>query len=231
MRSDKKHSIRTYSNDEALVTERRQYIVDHSARLFIKKGYHQVSMRELARACKMSIGSIYHYIGTKQDILYLIIDNAITRPEGWRDNLVQRCQTEKAADVLRDFIDYYYHGVDQSQDICLFTYQETKNLDTGGQQIIREAAEKDIAVCEAILKKGIESREFHLEHPTLLAHNIVASGHMWAVRRWFLKNRCTLDEYIREQTDYVFSRIQPQQSRDKQEARTAKWRAKQVHRV
>ncbi len=231
MGENKKYNIRTYSHDEALVSERRQYIVDHSAKLFIKKGYYQVSMRELAEACKMSIGSIYHYIGTKQDILYLIINNAITRPQGWRDNLLERCQTEKASDVLRDFIDYYYHTVDKSQDICLFTYQETKNLDASAQHIIREAAKQDIAVCEAILKKGVESGELSVENPTLLAHNIVAAGHMWAVRRWFLKNRCTLDEYIREHTGYVFSRIQPYPAKDKQEARAEKWRAKQVHHV
>jgi len=214
----KKYSIRTFSNDAELVDERREHIVRHATKLFIKKGYHQVSMREISIACNMSVGSIYHYIGTKQDILYLIINSAVTSPQQWRDVISEKFQSQKASAILNDLIDEYYRGIDSIQDLCLFTYQQTMNLDAGAQHIIREAAEQDIAICEAILRKGIESGEFSIENPNLLAHSIIVAGHMWAVRRWYLKSRCTIDEYIKEHKNLVFSYIQTFLKGDKQKA-------------
>jgi hypothetical protein len=126
----------------------------------------------------------------------------------------------------------YYRTVDRTQDICLFTYQETKNLDASAQRVIRQAAEDDVAICAGILEKGVDNGDFHISDATLMAHDIVTLGHMWAVRRWFLRPRCTLDSYIKEKTDLIFSRISPRvdaASINKQEARAEKWRAKQVH--
>jgi AcrR family transcriptional regulator len=225
------YNIRTYSADGELVQERRRAIVDNSARVFIKKGYHQATMREIAQACKMSVGAIYHYVGSKQDILYLIINDAVSRPEGWREDLDRRCRETSPGQVLREFIDMYYRTVDRSQDICLFTYQETKNLDAGAQRVIREAAEEDVAACAGILEKGAASGVFKISNVTLTAHDIVTMGHMWAVRRWYLRPRCTLDQYIQEHTDLIYARISPESPINKQEARAEKWRAKQVHHV
>ena len=85
------YNIRTYSADSGLVRERRLEIVDNSARVFIKKGYHQATMREIAKACKMSDEAIYNCVGSKHDILYLIINSTISQPESWREHLDRRC--------------------------------------------------------------------------------------------------------------------------------------------
>lgn len=223
------YDIRTFSPDSELVSARRRIIVDNSAKIFIKKGYHKATMREIAKACKMSVGAIYHYVGSKQDILYLIINEAVSRPEGWRKELATRCNAIGPIQVLKEFIDLYYRRVDQNQDICLFTYQETKNLDSSAQRIIREAAEEDIAICADILKRGIESGDFQIADLTLTAHNIITLGHMWAVRRWYLRPRCTLDQYINEQTDLIFSRIKTDAASSIGKARSRKWSAKEVH--
>jgi AcrR family transcriptional regulator len=206
-RTSKKDGIRTYSSDTELVDSRRKEIVDRAARVFVRKGYHQTNMRELAEAMGMSIGSIYHYVSSKQDILYLIINRAVSRPDGWIENLESSLETASATKVLKGFMRDYYTEVGKEHNAALFTYQETKNLDRKSQKTIMDAAAKDVEAFAIILRKGIQNGEFKIDNVLMMAHNIVVLGHMWAVRGWYLSKICSLDEYISEQTDFVLSGI------------------------
>jgi TetR/AcrR family transcriptional regulator, cholesterol catabolism regulator len=206
-RINKKDGIRTYSSDSDLVTLKRDEIIARATKVFVKKGYHQTSMRELANGIGMSIGSIYHYVGSKQDILYLIINTAVNRPEQWKDNITASLNAADATQVLKAFIEAYYTMADQAHNITLFTYQETRNLDRKWQELIREAASKDVDVCAMIMQKGVESGEFKIDNVPLMAHNVIVLGHLWAVRWWHLSKICTLDEYIKEETDLILGRI------------------------
>lgn len=50
--------------------ERRQAILEAAALLFREKGYHAVTIEEIAGSLKMTKGSLYHYIHGKEDLLY-----------------------------------------------------------------------------------------------------------------------------------------------------------------
>jgi TetR/AcrR family transcriptional regulator, cholesterol catabolism regulator len=206
-RTGKRDGIRTYSTDTDLVDSKRKEIIEKATRVFVNKGYHQTNMRELAAAIDMSIGSIYHYVGSKQDILYLIINMAATRPPGWIEAIRTSLETRKATDVLRQFIQDYYGDVERARNVTLFTYQETKNLDRKSQKTIMDAAGQDVEACAIILRKGIETGEFRIKNVLLMAHNVIVLGHMLAVRGWYLSSICSVEEYITEQTDLILSRI------------------------
>jgi len=51
------------------VENKQRQIVDGSCRLFFKKGYHPTTIREIANASGMSMGQLYHYISSKDDVL------------------------------------------------------------------------------------------------------------------------------------------------------------------
>jgi TetR/AcrR family transcriptional regulator, cholesterol catabolism regulator len=206
--SCKNEGIRTYSKDTSLVESKRKEIADKATRVFLRKGSHGANMREIAAECDMSIGSIYHYVGSKQDILFMIIEKAASRPDGLMEKLTESFSTTSATEVLKEFIKGYYLSIDTDHATTLFTYQETRNLDTNFRKSIMDTAVLDIKACERILEKGVETGEFYIDNVPLIAHNIIVLGHMWAVRRWLLKNMCTLDEYILEQTNIILSRIQ-----------------------
>lgn len=206
-RTSKKDGIRTYSSDTDLVDSRRKEIIDRATRVFVNKGYHQTNMRELATAIGMSIGSIYHYVGSKQDILYLIINTAVTRPDDWIDQIKKNLETRTATYVLKEFIRSYYSQVESGRNVTLFTYQETKNLDRRSQKTIMDAAAQDVEACAIILRKGVDKGEFKISNVLLTAHSVVVLGHMLAVRHWYLSKVCSTEEYIKEQTQLVLSRI------------------------
>jgi AcrR family transcriptional regulator len=50
-----------------------------ATRLFRERGFHATSMQDLAEALGMNRGSLYHYIESKDDLLWLIVSGALAR--------------------------------------------------------------------------------------------------------------------------------------------------------
>jgi AcrR family transcriptional regulator len=47
-------------------------LLSAAARVFAERGYHQTSMRDLARASGSSLAGLYYYVESKEELLYLI---------------------------------------------------------------------------------------------------------------------------------------------------------------
>src|SRR6476620_64057 len=56
---------------------RRQAIVDTSAHLFARQGYHATGLTELCAANELGKGTLYHYIGSKEELLAAIHDRVM----------------------------------------------------------------------------------------------------------------------------------------------------------
>jgi AcrR family transcriptional regulator len=209
-----KHSvkIRTYSNDKSLVQKRRRQIVINSTDLFVKKGYAKTSMREVAQACNMSIGTLYHYVGSKEDILYLIISYTADQQREIIDSFFNTLSNLKPTQALIRLIWTLYQWQHVNQNIVLFIYRETKNLSQTNRQLVFDSEKYIIALTEEVLKRGVEAGEFKINNTTLMAHNIIALSHIWVLRRWFLRKHCTWEEYVRTQTEYVLKIIRANES-------------------
>ena len=54
-----------------LIDDKRKRIIKGATSVFKKKGYHRTTVRNIAKAAGISMGSLYDYISSKQDILYL----------------------------------------------------------------------------------------------------------------------------------------------------------------
>jgi AcrR family transcriptional regulator len=68
----KGHEIPTDVKDPELVAQRRRQIVDAAVGLFIANGFHKTTTRQIAKAAGFSIGNLYQYVKTKEDVLYLV---------------------------------------------------------------------------------------------------------------------------------------------------------------
>jgi AcrR family transcriptional regulator len=56
---------------------RRQAIVDTSAQVFARQGYHATGLTELCAANGLGKGALYHYIGSKEELLAAIHDRVM----------------------------------------------------------------------------------------------------------------------------------------------------------
>jgi AcrR family transcriptional regulator len=65
--------------------EKLQEILKTAAKIFADKGFHRTSVRDIARATKMSLAGLYYYFTTKEELLYLIQERCfVTLLERWQ---------------------------------------------------------------------------------------------------------------------------------------------------
>jgi AcrR family transcriptional regulator len=63
----------------AVTRPREADLLSTATRLFRARGFHATSMQDLAEALGMNRGSLYHYIESKDDLLWWIVDDAMAR--------------------------------------------------------------------------------------------------------------------------------------------------------
>lgn len=64
--------------------EKLQKILKASAKIFAEKGFHRTSVRDIARATRMSLAGLYYYFTTKEELLYLIQERCfVTLLQRW----------------------------------------------------------------------------------------------------------------------------------------------------
>ncbi len=56
--------------------EKLESILRTAATIFAEKGYHQASIRDIARATRVSLSGLYYYFSGKEELLFLIQDHA-----------------------------------------------------------------------------------------------------------------------------------------------------------
>jgi AcrR family transcriptional regulator len=52
-------------------------IVRAAAEVFARRGVHQASIREIAQAAGLSLAGLYHYVGGKDELVFLVLDRAL----------------------------------------------------------------------------------------------------------------------------------------------------------
>ena len=62
------------------IEDRYQGIVQAARDVIARRGYHQASIREIARAAELSLAGLYHYVGGKDELLFLVLDRALDEP-------------------------------------------------------------------------------------------------------------------------------------------------------
>ena len=199
--------IRTFSSNEGLVSERREHIAKSVAPLFVRKGYGQTSIREIAKACGMSMGHLYYYIGGKEDVLQIMMDYDLHFYVNLVKKIISSSRYLSPTEALVTVIDQFFRATDAASDFTLFFYQETKNLQPDARKIIMDRERSLVLEFEKLLGRGCQAGEFQIDNIPLFANNIVITGHMWALRRWMLGRICSLDEYIQSQTEYLLRSI------------------------
>jgi len=204
----KQIEVPTQIKNPTLVLERRRQIIDSTVKLFIEHGYHKTTTRMIAKASNFSIGSLYEYVSSKEDLLYLVCK---TIHEEVQDAVEKALlNTDKDKKILAEVIRQYFYVCDKMADHILLMYQVT--------QFLPEKWKKDVLVNELnitdIFINALSSLSGKNSFPVLdakilnlMGHNISILGQMWAFRRWHVQRTFTIEEYITIQTNFILGLI------------------------
>ena len=59
------------------IGQRYTAILDVACEVFARRGYHVATIREIARTARLSLAGLYHYVGGKEELLFLVLDRAL----------------------------------------------------------------------------------------------------------------------------------------------------------
>lgn len=202
-----KARIASNIKNEELINQRQQELVNAAVKFFVEKGFHKTTVREIAKEFGMSMGALYDYIRTKEDILFLVCDHIF---KSVSDKLESSLKSEKnTKDKLKNAIRDYFIIIDSIQDYTLLLYQETKSLNRKDRNYVLSKEMELTKIFENIIVEGIKDKTFKIDRRTakIVANNIMVEGQMWSFRRWVAQKNYSLNSYIKIQTNLILNSI------------------------
>lgn len=175
-----------------LVRKKERQIALAATRSFIEKGFHKTSVREIAKEAGLTIGNLYDYVNTKDDVLYLVFKEFYSV---WSDHLLKDPKILTISDPKEQLcaaIESMSDVVHKSRDLIILAYRETKSLRRDYLKEVLGQESKLVEYFEQIIRRGIELGSFRNVDPVLTANSIVFLLALVPLRGWnFMKN---LDE-------------------------------------
>lgn len=174
-------------------------IFDAVFKISYAKGFQAMSMRDLSRETGLSMGALYGYFKSKDELLTIIQRHGRFMVKGVLNNCLDGI--EEPVDKLSTAIKTHVYLSEAVRPWFFFTFMEARNL----SEEELKAAQKMEAYTEQILldiledgeKKGVFKKQKH----TLTASMIKAMQQDWYLKRWKYKKRnVSVDEYAQ----YVF---------------------------
>ena len=119
-------------------------------RLFARNGYHNTSMREIARGLGMNQSSLHHYFDSKEDILYALINDAI---DDALNTLEGICKTDISPHgKLNRVLSFYTNFYAGDQDRLRLLVNEQGNLGRDYRLVLIKKGRRYVHLIQSILK-------------------------------------------------------------------------------
>jgi TetR/AcrR family transcriptional regulator, cholesterol catabolism regulator len=146
---------------------RRDAIIDTSAGLFARRGYHATGLTELCAANGLGKGALYHYIGSKEELLAAVHDRVMDEVMLGADRVAvaggpPSAQLAMLGDELLDVIHRY------PDHVWVFLHEFPALTGERAEQFRTRRREYERRV-EAVLRAGVRAHEFRELDPRLTA--------------------------------------------------------------
>src|SRR5436190_2701738 len=159
--------IPTTIKDAARVAQRRGEIIDVATRLFLDRGFHKTSIRDIARACPFNLASLYMYVSSKEDILFLVAQQLIE----------EKAKAMAAVEILQDdptgsfrtALKSYCRIVHRYRPHIRLLYRELDVLSPPRREMVMASLSTVTVVFEQIVRSGIARGVFGDVEPKLVA--------------------------------------------------------------
>jgi AcrR family transcriptional regulator len=91
---------------EAHLAARRQQIIDAARTCFMRNGFHQTSMQDVIREAGLSVGAVYRYFPSKNDLITALAEQVIGELGKVFDTLAAERPAPSIATVMHRTVDF-----------------------------------------------------------------------------------------------------------------------------
>lgn len=180
------YSIPSSAKKPLAAARKQTQIVQGACRVFFRKGFNRTSIREIASACGMSMGQMYHYISSKDDILFLVHKHM---HELWIDHLIHSGIDDIQDPELRlkKTIRCTVELIIEHRKLFQFVYTESKHLAETHLKMVLDVDEKTTLrfwreLVGALGIPGFREKEICLASSVLAFLNVFEALRGWTVK-------------------------------------------------
>jgi len=185
-------------------------ILNAALNLSNEKGFAAMSLRDLSAAAGLSMGALYTYFTSKEELLHMIQRQS---------NVVAQVLLDQIKGIdnprmkLRRVIQAHLYLSEVMQQWFYFAYMEAKNLAKEEQKKAIESELLTEKILIDIMKEGQEKRVFKAANIELTGAVIKAMLQDWYLKRWkYARRKVTVEKYAAFLVDLIESYLTAPQS-------------------
>lgn len=167
--------------NERIAEERLRAILEAVFTLSNRRGFQAMSLRDLSKEAGLSMGGLYAYLSSKDDLVSLIQDFLRHAVENRLMPLLDGQTTPRAQ--LEGIVRGHLYLSEILQPWFYFAFMEAKNLPTEQRRVAIEADREAEALIEQIIREGVTQGAFKTRSPATMASFIKALLQEWYLKR------------------------------------------------
>ncbi|MBW1866325.1 MAG: TetR/AcrR family transcriptional regulator [Deltaproteobacteria bacterium] len=178
-----------------------------------EKGFQAMSMRNFSKETGLSIGALYSYFSSKDELLEMIQRQGRLMVKRLLDDHI--LALEDPLDRLRKAICIHIYLSEALQPWFYFSYMEAKNMNRAEKEKALASELATDLIFADIIRQGQSSGTFLPRDPQLTAGLIKAILQDWYLKRWkHAKRKISVDQYARFVLECVEAMILPCSNRN-----------------
>jgi TetR/AcrR family transcriptional regulator, fatty acid metabolism regulator protein len=185
---------------------RRGQILNAAEKIFAQKGYIEATISDVAREAKVSEATIYEYFPSKEDLLFSIPGETVSKSKERIEFTLQfiRGASNRLRAVIYHYLWFYDNHPDYAAVTMMILKQNRKFLEEKAYQDIRETSR----IILQVIQEGIAAGEFRADiNPHLIRSVILGTIEHMLTRRILLGKPETLVGFTDPLADLVVGGI------------------------
>jgi AcrR family transcriptional regulator len=193
--------IKTATKNGGLVRERRELLVQAAIGVFLEKGFHNATVRDIGRAAAMTQGTIYNYVRSKDDILYMVCDRIVSEYQAQARRAIDT--SHGPADRVRSAIRAISAVMYLHRREILLIYQDSHLLEPRSLRVILARVEEFIGMFEQLVTEAARELKIELPFPHFAANIVTFLPVMIALRGWSLRKELSQVQVVDQITGFL----------------------------
>lgn len=153
--------------------QKKKYILETARKVFMEKGFKDVTMKDIVEACEISRGGLYLYFADTGEIFIEVLKMETEEKDDVFSDSIGEDAT--AADILALFLKEQKKELlrrKNSLTVAIYEYFFANKVPKK-ENALRKQFEEAVKIIEKLIEAGVEAGEFYCDDPRGAARNIM----------------------------------------------------------
>ena len=153
--------------------QKKKYILETARKVFMEKGYKNVTMKDIVEACDISRGGLYLYFNSTAEIFREVVHMESEEADDVFSDSIREDAT--ATEILALFLkEQKKELLSKKDNLAIATYEYYFGEDVPKKDnILKRQFDSAVKIIEKLIETGVENGEFYCEDCRSAARNIM----------------------------------------------------------